>query len=143
VAYGLGTPAWAYATLLWGNALAAGCLMAAFAAAVALLQPGPGRPTSGRDRRLALAVGLAASWAVVAEYQAAPAACLLVGLALLHTWRTGGGPRLRRLVPWLLVGVLVPAIVLAAYNTAAFGAPWRVGYEKRQATAACRKASWA
>jgi hypothetical protein len=125
--YGIGTPAWAYATLLWGNALAAGCLMAAFAAAVALLEPPPLTPR--RDRVLGAIVGLSAAWAVVTEYQAAPAAAIVVSLALWHAWRGGGRTRLQRLIPWLALGAVGPVLVLAAYSTAAFGAPLRVGYE--------------
>src|SRR5436305_745050 len=44
LAFGLATPAWAYATLLWGHALAAACLMVAFACAVAL-RPHPPTPS--------------------------------------------------------------------------------------------------
>ena len=177
--YGIGTPAWAYATLLWGNALAAGCLMFAFAGSVALLEPGqsptgqlplaahgglgPAQPGSARDgdtrpvaasrrdrvlglviglsgawavaaasrrdRVLGLVIGLSAAWAVVTEYQAAPAAAIVVSLALWHAARHGGRARLRGLIAWLGLGALGPLLVLAAYGTAAFGAPWRVGYE--------------
>src|SRR5579864_1419050 len=36
LAYGIASPAWVYATLLWGHALAAGCLALAFAGGIAL-----------------------------------------------------------------------------------------------------------
>ena len=70
--YGLGTPAWCQATLLFGHALSSACLWAAFAAAVALRS----RADVARDRALGWAVGLGAGWAVVTEFPAAgPARC--------------------------------------------------------------------
>jgi hypothetical protein len=121
VAYGLSTPAWVYATLLWGNALAAGCLMAAFLAAVALRTPAD----AARDRRLALAVGAASGWAVVAEYPAAPAGCILAALALVHA----GSRRFRQVLGWVVLGALVPALILAVYNATAFGSPVHISYQ--------------
>jgi hypothetical protein len=126
LAYGLATPAWAYATLLWGHALAAACLMLAFAAALALrgavkraVQGGAARP--GRRRRaLALALGLAAGWAVVTEYPAAGAALVLVALAPRWYW------------PWVALGALITAAMLGAYNLAAFGSPFHLGYQSVQ-----------
>ena len=117
LALGLATPAWAYATLLWGHALAAGCLMLAFAAALY---------TRERARLPGLVVGLAAGWAVVTEYPAAPAALILVLLAR-RSWR------------WVGAGALVPLAVLGIYNLAAFGSPFRVGYESVQGFSGMRE----
>jgi hypothetical protein len=122
--YGLGSPAWAYATLLWGNALAAGCLMLAFTAAVALRT----ERSCARDRLLALLVGATAGWSVVAEYEAAPAAVILAGLAVVHASHAGWH-RVRRISLWLGIGALAPLLILAAYNVAAFGSPLHIGYE--------------
>jgi hypothetical protein len=51
--FGLGSPAWCYATLFYGHALATACLVAALSAAVALRDPSSPR----RDWLLASAVG--------------------------------------------------------------------------------------
>ena len=62
----VGTPMLAYASLFWAHALVGACLLFAFAAA---LKVGDGP----REFWWALAVGLAAGWATVTEYPAAPA----------------------------------------------------------------------
>jgi len=77
-AYGIATPAWCYATLYMGHGLTAGCLMGAFAAAVALEDD-----DARRQRRLGWGVGLGTGWAVVSEFPALVPAVLIVGLALL------------------------------------------------------------
>jgi hypothetical protein len=64
-------------------------------------------------------VGLAAGWAVVTEYPAVPAA-LIIALLARRQWR------------FVLLGAMLPLLVLALYNTAAFGSPLRVGYESVQ-----------
>jgi hypothetical protein len=112
LAFGLATPAWAYATLLWGHALAAGCLMLAFAAAIHS-RDRPGLAWPG------LLVGLTAGWGVVTEYPAAPAALVLALLAR-RSWR------------FVALGAWLPVLVLGLYNLAAFGSPLRVGYENVQ-----------
>ena len=59
-AYAVAGPAWCYATLFMGHALSAGCLMVAFAAAVAL-----GGAAQSRIAPLAWIVGLFCGWAVI------------------------------------------------------------------------------
>ena len=77
-AYGLATPAWAYATLFMGHGQTAGCLMIALVAADAL-----GRTEApGARTRLGWIVGLAGGWAVVTEFQAAIPA-VFIGLLRL------------------------------------------------------------
>jgi hypothetical protein len=119
---GLATPLWAYATLLWGHALAAAGLVAAFAAAVALADGGPHR----RALLLGVGVGLAAGWAVVTEAQAAPAAVLLALLALERA-RAGRAPLLPA-AAGVVAGALACAAVLGLYDRAAFGSPLALGY---------------
>ena len=80
VVCGVGTPLWAYGSLLYGHALAAGCLAAALAGALSL---DPKRPDR-RDARLALVIGLAAGWAVVTEFPASIPSALIVVFAC---WR--------------------------------------------------------
>src|ERR1700758_1413966 len=78
----LGTPLWAYASLFWAHALVGACLLFAFAAA---LKIGDGE----RDFVWSLAAGLAAGWATVTEYPAAPASAMLALLALSQAWPRG------------------------------------------------------
>jgi hypothetical protein len=123
-AWGLATPAWAYATLFFGHALAAACLLAAFAAADALAQ---GR-TIRRDRLLALAVGAAGGWATVTEFPAAVPAAIVCALAVVNV-RPRGHRAAARVVVCAGIGALVCAAALAAYNVVAFGKAFGVGYQ--------------
>jgi hypothetical protein len=110
LAFGLGTPAWAYATLFWGHPLAAGCMMAAFAAALAL------RRGVGPPRLLALVVGLGGGWATVTEYPAAAAAAAIAALAL-----SGDRARMRQIAAWVAASGGACAAVLLGYQRLAFG----------------------
>jgi hypothetical protein len=65
-------------------------------------------------------LGLAAGWAVVTEYPAAPAAAILICLGILY-----GG---KRVVPSLLAGLVAALAVLAVYNAVSFGSPFAVSY---------------
>lgn len=124
--FGLGTPMWIYATLFWGHALASACLLFAFAAADSL------RRATGSAQRVGLmaAVGLAAGWAVVTEYPAAIPALMLGVMALLYCWRSA--PRLKTFLYGTAALCLTAGLCLAiilAYQKAAFGSPFRLGYE--------------
>lgn len=122
LAYGLATPAWCYATLFMGHGVTAGCLMLAFAAAVFLDGPAP-------RLRLAWVVGLACGWASVTEFPAAIPAALIAALALsLADVRAR-----RRVAASMLAGAAIALACLAAYNTAAFGSPLRLGYASEEA----------
>ncbi len=112
----LGTPMYAYASLYWAHALVGACLIFAFAAAVKLRD---GQSPSA-DFLWSLAVGVAAGWATVTEYPAAPASAMLAFLALSQVWSRG------RTARWLVVaGVGLGAgaclMILLAYLHAAFG----------------------
>jgi hypothetical protein len=112
----LGTPIWAYGSLFWAHALVGACLLFAFAAALKI-----GDEMSARiDFFLALAVGLAAGWATVTEYPAAPASAIVAFLGLSRVWPRGAAARWR-----VALGVGVSAgicvVVLLAYLHAAFG----------------------
>ena len=130
LAYGLATPAWPYATLFIGHAVTAGCLMAGFTAAVIMNR-------SSQPLRLAWLVGLACGWASVTEFPAAIPAAIIVAIALA----TGGVHRGGR---WgvalrLLAGVALALACLAAYNAAAFGSPFRIGYASEEAFEGMRR----
>lgn len=127
VSMGLASPIWAYATMLLGHTLAASCLLFAFAAAIMLEEPNSNR----RLVTLGLAVGLAAGWATVTEYPAAPAAAILAIFALLQVWRCGWAAR-RLTATGIAIGALACLAVLLAYQDAAFGSPFRLGYAHYQ-----------
>lgn len=115
--YALGTPAAAYAHLLYGHQLAACLLWAGLALllrARAELRPGP-----------ALLGGLLAGSAVTVEYAAAFAGLPLAALAIAALRE---GPRGRATAAAAVLGALVPAGLLAAYHAAVFGGPLRTGY---------------
>ncbi|MCC7416675.1 MAG: hypothetical protein IT176_05985 [Acidobacteria bacterium] len=125
-AYGVATPAWCYATLFMGHGLTAGCLMGAFASAVAL-EDGD----AARQRRLGWATGLLSGWAVVSEFPALIPAILIVGLALL-TLRDRWPDRLPAVFGRLIAGGLLAALVLSVYNALAFGSPLHLGYSSEE-----------
>src|SRR5579863_6094916 len=113
VVLALGTPVWAYASLFWAHALVGACLLFAFAAGVKI---GDGE----RDFAWALAVGLAAGWATVTEYPAAPASAILALLALSQAWPRGNAVRWR-VAAGVGIGAAICAVVLMSYLHAAFG----------------------
>ncbi len=110
----VGTPILAYASLFWAHALVGACLLFAFAAAVKL------GDTEGRGFWWALAVGVAAGWATVTEYPAAPASGLLGFFALAQVWHRGTRTRWQ-VVAGVGLGAAVCAAVLFTYLYAAFG----------------------
>ena len=112
----LGTPMWAYAGLFWAHALVGACLVFGLAAALQLRDD----TGSSGDFLWALAVGLAAGWATVTEYPAAPASAMMAVLALSQAWRRGAGARWR-VVAGVGVGAGICIVVLAGYLYAAFG----------------------
>jgi hypothetical protein len=120
---GLATPFWCYATLFWGHALSAACLFFAFSFAVSLRE----FESRSRDMLLSICVGLAAGWATVTEFPAAPAAVIVALLVMAFAW-PGGSGRLTRVAIGVAVGALPCVIVLAIYNWLVFGSPIKLGY---------------
>ena len=114
LATSLGTPMWAYGGLFWGHALAGACLLFALAAALRLKHA----TSSLSVFCWAFAVGIAAGWATVTEYPAAPASAALAVLALSQSrrgrarWITVGG---------ISIGATLCIAVLLGYLYAAFG----------------------
>ena len=113
VVMSIGTPLLAYATLFWAHALVGACLLFAFAAALKIAD---GRSEFG----WALVVGLAAGWATVTEYPAAPASALLALLALIQAWPRGNAIRWR-VAAGVGRGAAACAAILFTYLYAAFG----------------------
>ena len=115
LAYGLATPAYVYATLAYGHQATA-CLLLL---SLAFLE------TTNRRWARSIPAGLCASFASVVEIQAGPASAIL-GLYLL------GLVAAKRVRPLALIGfaagAIGPVVVLIAYNVAAFGSPFDMGY---------------
>jgi hypothetical protein len=121
----LGTPIWAYASLLWAHALVGACLVFAFAATFKP-QDNYGRG-SREDFFWGLVVGLAAGWATVTEYPAAPASVMLALFAMWQVWPRGTSARWR-VAAGVGTGAAICLIVLLWYLHAAFGS-FRLSYD--------------
>lgn len=116
LAYGLFTPAFAYANAFYGHQFAAFLLFAAFA----LVFFAPAHMGKGR----LLLVGVLLGYAVVTEYPAA----LMVAVLFLYL---GFALYRRRQLPaivWTMVTGGVIALLWFAYNTVVFGGPLELGY---------------
>jgi hypothetical protein len=117
LAYGLATPAYAYATMSYGHQASSFCLLASFA----LLWEGGGTP----PRSVAAAAGALAALAAAIELQVGPVSAIL-GLYLLarvagRQWPVGA-------VATFAAGAAGPSAVLLIYNLLAYGSPWDMGY---------------
>jgi hypothetical protein len=113
LAYGLLTPAFAYAGAFYGHQLSAACLLAAFT--LVFMGPKP-IPT------LALmAVGFLLGYSVVSEYPAA----LVAGILFLYTFYRLGD---RRRIGWVILTGGAVAAGWMLYNTFVFGSPLELGY---------------
>jgi hypothetical protein len=129
----LGTPLWAYATLFYGHALAAGCLAAACLGAIRL-----GDSVAPRTASLtALMIGVTAGWAVVTEYPAIIPGGVIVLFGLWQTWRRDRSLAMRVSV-MMGAGLVFGAIVLLGYNFLAFGKPLYIGYTSEEGYEAMR-----
>lgn len=124
------TPWLAYGGMFFGHAPAAALI--GFGALLALgplgadrehpEQGGPQAGPAGRSTpRDSLLAGLALGGAVLVEL---PAIALAAGV----TVAVAADRRVRRHLPWLLAGALVPAAILLAWNVANFGHPLAMSY---------------
>jgi hypothetical protein len=120
----IATPIWAYASLFWAHALVGACLIFAFAATFKP-QDNYGRGTR-EDFFWGLCVGLAAGWATVTEYPAAPASAMLAVLAIWQAWPRGA-PARWRVAAGVGTGAAICLMVLLWYLHAAFGS-FRLSY---------------
>lgn len=118
LAYGLGTPAYVYATLGYGHQAVAFLHLAAFAAIEAL-------PRSRHVGWLAFLAGLSASLAGLVELQSGLVSALLAAYLAWQVLRGGVSPRAILL---FTLGAIGPAAALLAYNATAFGSPFDMGY---------------
>lgn len=119
----LATPVWPWSTIFFGHAAVGAFLMFALATTIQLRDCAPG----WRELAWSLVIGLAAGWATVSEYPAAPASVILAALALVLMWRRGERSRWR-VILGVVTGALVCVAVLMTYQYAAFGSPLAMGY---------------
>lgn len=123
--YGVGTPAFGWATAFFGHATAGACLFLAFAALVALQR-------EHRHRRypllLAGFVGGMLGLAVIVEFTTIPAAAIIMLFALRIVMGFESPERWGALVSGLTCSILV-ITPLGIYNYLAFGSPMHLGYE--------------
>ena len=122
-AYGVASPAWAYATLFMGHGVTAGCLMIALVAADLI---GDLTEVPEARRRMGWIIGFAGGWAVITEFQAAIPA-VFIGLLALNRSHYD-----LRVVGRIAVGVAIAAFPLLIYNNVAFGSPFHLGYSSEE-----------
>jgi hypothetical protein len=117
-AYGLATPAWAYATLSYGHQATACCLIGSFALLWRHRQ-------SRRPAWPSCLAGFLAAAAATIELQVGPVSAILslymLGLVFTRAWPA-------RAVIAFAAGALVPTLALLGYDWAAFGSPFDMGY---------------
>lgn len=119
LAYGLATPAFAYANLFVAHQFVAALLTAAFA-----LAWGIRRGELGGGWRIPL--GFLLGYAVISEY---PTALIGGAIALYGLGRWGDGvPALARRALGLAIGGLPPLLLAAWHNAVVFGSPFQLGY---------------
>ncbi|MCP4329873.1 MAG: hypothetical protein GY791_15710 [Alphaproteobacteria bacterium] len=124
--FGFATPAWGWATTLFGHASAGALLVLTFATLYQVPAAAESSPPRG-VLRSALAAFMAAA-AITVEYTSAPAAGLL---AVYGYWRLRTLPPRRRLL-MVCAAVAAGGVALAPlliYHQAAFGSPFATGYQ--------------
>lgn len=117
VALGLATPLLTYGTVLFGHALAAGCVAASWLPLLARWRRGV-----GIDGRMAFWTGLAAGFAVGTEY---PTVILSATLVVTVASDRDASRRVRAVFAGAAAFGLLPTLLVHHF---AFGAPWRTGY---------------
>ena len=120
LAYGIGTPAWGWATTVFGHVSAGGCLFLGFTALFYLLHSSP---NARRDFLLSFASGALLVWAVVVEFPSAPVSFIigLYGLYGIRSWEKG---RILRVLLSGLAGGLIFLTPLVIYNYQILGKPF-------------------
>lgn len=118
--YALGSPAWGWSTTLAGHDAVAALSMIAICAIWRGSRGASTRPAHG------FLAGLAIGWAVVVEYQAVLAGVALGGWAL---WRMRGRGGAKATIAAAVTGGAIALAILIGYNMAAFGTPFRLGYQ--------------
>jgi hypothetical protein len=121
VAYGLGSMAMTYSILFFSHQLAAVCVGSAWILAVEV--------TERKRGALAMAAaGALAGAALLVDYQAVFAAVPVAALVVVRIIKWPRGEALR-VFGAAALGAAIPIGILLAYHAAAFGSPWRTGYD--------------
>jgi hypothetical protein len=122
-AFGLATPAFGWATSFFGHASAMGLLFLGFACLHFV-----GRSDTDARRNMWLVCGgvAALTWAVITEFTSAPIAA---AIALYAAPRVFARPEKAMLIGCAIIAGLLVSSPLFIYNTIAFGAPWKLGYQ--------------
>lgn len=119
----LGTPAFAYATALYGHMLG---LVLALVCFYLLYKYLVLRPAAPHARFFLFLAGLSGSAAVVVEYGTVIIVVVLslycLTRALLNSLQRG------KLFVFFLLGALIPAVIMGLYNYRVFGSPFYVAY---------------
>lgn len=119
-AYGLGSLAFPYSTVLFGTQLSGALLFISFGLLVRERRRAQSLELPWRRWPVMLS-GLAAAYAVLSEYTAAVP---LLIICLYLVWVASD----RRLIAAFVSGALPPVIFLVAYNWGTFGSPIGIGY---------------
>ena len=119
IAYALGSPAWGWATTVFGHASVGALLI------IALWAAWRGSDGAAASIRLMAVAGLAIGWAVVIENQAALAGALI---ALWALWRVRALSRRTPAAAALVASGIAALLPMVAYNLVAFGEPLKFGY---------------
>lgn len=139
LAYGLGTLAFPYSTMMYGHQLMGSLILAGFALLIrARRMPGPPEASNAATDAVTdaatgnarasvrpptlFAAGLLLGLGVVVEY---PAGLAVVPICVYAASFVRPWPQLG----WLVLGGAIPAIMLASYHWAVFGGPLALPYE--------------
>ena len=127
LAFGLGTPAWGWATTIFGHSTSAAFQFLALAA-ILHLDRNDSDANSARKLALSFLAGLLLGYALVVEFIAAISAAMiaLYGLRRLVVSERGILPVSSALSA--MIGGLVGITPLLIYNKLAFGSPFTLGY---------------
>ena len=116
LAFGVASPWWAASGLLYQDSVALAALLVGAALLEAAHDSGTGRAHAARGLG-----GFLVGLSILTSYLVVPVAVGFIVFCLIRH----RDPRARAA---LVLGGLPPVVVLAAYHTLAFGAPWRTGY---------------
>jgi hypothetical protein len=124
--YALCTPAFGWATVLFGHSVAGACLFMGFVAIMFASDPAF---TARRAAGAAFAAGALLAWSVVVEFPSGPGAVLI---AAFGCWRLCGVAvdRRVRLLGGALAAGVAAAVPFALYNALAFGSVLHIGYSE-------------
>jgi hypothetical protein len=119
----LGTPAFAYSTVLYGHMVSSVLTMVGFYLLYKYLILEPGSPRAGWYIFLA---GLASGWAVVTEYPTALIVTVLAIYCFIHSIFRNGIRSFR--FGYFILGLIIPAGVMIGYNYLVFDNPFYIAY---------------